>query len=71
MNKKILTIAIALLLVTIVAAPVTAAPSTVGLYQKSTGIFFLKNSNSGGAADIVFQYGWGGDDLVPVVGQWV
>ena len=42
----------------------------IGLYQKCIGAFFLKNSNGGGGADNVFQYGWGGDDLVPLVGDW-
>jgi hypothetical protein len=44
---------------------------TIGLYQKSTGIFYLKNSNSGGNANNAFQYGWAGNgDLVPLVGRW-
>ena len=29
---------------------------TIGLYQQITGIFYLKNSNSGGNADNAFQY---------------
>ena len=28
---------------------------TIGLYNPTTGAFFLKNSNAGGAADIVVQ----------------
>ena len=43
---------------------------TIGLYQESTGAFLLKNSNTGGGADMVFPYGWGGDDLVPLAGDW-
>jgi hypothetical protein len=43
---------------------------TIGLYQNSTGTFFLKNSNSAGDADMVFQFGPGGDDWVPVAGDW-
>ena len=45
---------------------------TVGLYQESTGIFYLKNSNTGGAADNMFTYGWASStgDLVPLVGDW-
>ena len=43
---------------------------TAGLYQKSTGTFLLKNSNGGGDADTLFQYGWGGEDLVPMTGDW-
>jgi hypothetical protein len=44
---------------------------TIGLYQKSTGTFYLKDSNSGGAADHMFTYGWyGNGDLVPLVGDW-
>ena len=49
----------------------SAPVNTIGLYQQITGIFYLKNSNSGGNANNAFQYGWAGNgDLVPLVGDW-
>ena len=33
---------------------------TIGLYDPATGNFFLKNTNSAGSADLVFQFGGGG-----------
>jgi hypothetical protein len=37
----------------------------------STGTFFLKNSNSGGDANNIFQYGSVGSDPVPLNGHWI
>jgi C1A family cysteine protease len=49
----------------------TTRQKNIGLYQKSTGTFYLKDSNSGGAADHMFTYGWNGNgDLVPLTGDW-
>jgi hypothetical protein len=43
----------------------------IGLYQKSTGLFFLKNDNGPGPADNVFQFGpISSGDMVPIVGDW-
>lgn len=46
--------------------------STIGLYQPSTGMFFLRNSNDSGMADIAFPYGpivpYG--SLNPLAGDW-
>ena len=41
-------------------------PTTIGVYRN--GVFYLRNSNTGGTADIVFGYGNPGD--IPVVGDW-
>ncbi len=43
---------------------------TPGLYDTATGSFFLRNSNTPGAADFAFQYGPGGAGAIPVVGDW-
>ena len=49
----------------------TAMGSTpLGLYDPSTGNFFLRNTNSPGAADIVFGFGPGGAGWKPLVGDW-
>lgn len=42
--------------------------ATIGIYDNSTGNFFLKNSNGGGAADLVFGFGPAG--AVPLAGDW-
>ncbi len=43
---------------------------TVGIYVPATGAWFLRNDNSGGAADLVFTYGPSGSTLTPLVGDW-
>jgi hypothetical protein len=43
---------------------------TIGLYSPSGGAFFLRNSNSGGIADITFTYGPSGMGFIPLVGDW-
>ena len=43
---------------------------TVGLYDPATSMFYLKNSNSTGFADVAFGYGPGGSGWTPVVGDW-
>ena len=43
---------------------------TIGLYVQSTGVFFLKNTNAGGAADLAFPFGVGGATTFPLVGDW-
>jgi hypothetical protein len=44
---------------------------TIGLYQNSTGTFFLKNDNSAGPADNIFQFGpISNGDIIPIVGDW-
>jgi hypothetical protein len=49
--------------------PAPADP-TPGLYDPATGTFFLRNSNSPGAADIVFGFGAGGAGIIPLAGDW-
>jgi len=41
---------------------------TTGVFRPSTGELFMKNTNSTGFADLVFNYGLPGDR--PVVGDW-
>lgn len=45
---------------------------TIGLYQPRTGMFFLKNSDAPGIADLSFQFGPGSSTgaYMPVVGDW-
>ncbi len=45
--------------------------TTVGLYDPSTSIFYLRTSNSAGFANIVFQYGAPGQNSIPLAGDWV
>jgi hypothetical protein len=41
---------------------------TIGIYLASTGTWFLRNTNSPGAADLVF--GYGPANAVPLTGNW-
>jgi len=41
---------------------------TTGVFRPSTGELFMKNTNSTGFADLVFNYGLSGDK--PVMGDW-
>ena len=43
---------------------------TIGLYDTTTGFFFLKNTNSGGSADIVVGFSVGGLTVYPIIGDW-
>jgi len=42
---------------------------TIGLYQPSTGTFFLKNSNEKGSADLTFSFG-PKEGVTPIAGDW-
>jgi secreted PhoX family phosphatase len=44
--------------------------TTVGLYNPATGTFYLKNTNTAGAADETFVYGPGGPGWTPIAGDW-
>jgi hypothetical protein len=44
------------------------AIDTIGLYDPATSFFYLRNSNTAGAADITAAFGTPG--MVPVVGDW-
>jgi hypothetical protein len=43
---------------------------TIGLYDPAHAAFFLRNSNTGGNADITSTYGPAGLGFVPLVGDW-
>ena len=43
---------------------------TVGVHVASSGAWFLRNANSGGAADIVFGYGPSNLGWIPLRGDW-
>jgi hypothetical protein len=43
---------------------------TIGLYNPGGAAFFLRNSNTGGVADIAFTFGPAGLGLVPLTGDW-
>jgi hypothetical protein len=42
----------------------------IGMYDPATGTFHLKNSHTGGAADLSFAFGGTGSAIYPVVGDW-
>ena len=43
---------------------------TIGLHVPSTSNFFLRNTNSAGAADLVVGFGPSGSGWLPLVGDW-
>ena len=47
-----------------------AGLDTAGIYVPATGACFLRNSNSPGAADVVFIYGPSSSTLKPITGDW-
>ncbi len=44
--------------------------STLGRYVSSTATFYLRNTNSNGAADLTFNFGTAGANWLPVAGDW-
>lgn len=55
--------------ITIGSAPNTGGGSA-GLYNPTTSTFFLKNTNSGGGANLTFSYGPAGAGWTPLAGDW-
>lgn len=45
-----------------------AVDDTIGIYDASSGTFFLRNANAGGAADVVASFGPAGS--TPIAGDW-
>jgi hypothetical protein len=43
---------------------------TIGVYQPNTSVFYLRNSNSAGGADLAPQYGPPGAGWLPATGDW-
>jgi hypothetical protein len=43
---------------------------TIGLYNSATSVFFLRNSNSTGVADLTFGYGPAGAGWIHMAGDW-
>ena len=41
---------------------------TVGVYRNA--IFYLRNSNDNGIADLTFSYGWVSAGIIPLAGDW-
>jgi hypothetical protein len=48
----------------------TSGTNTAGVYNPTAGVFFLKNTNTAGGADVTFQFGPGGLGWIPLVGDW-
>ena len=54
-----------------IGSPPSPPPTaTAGIYRPSDGMWFLRNDNSDGVADLTFSYGAGISGGVPVVGDW-
>ena len=52
--------------------PVSQSPAatTVGLYDPTSSMFTLQNTNESGFTDECFCYGVGGAGMLPIVGDW-
>ncbi|HQD57564.1 MAG TPA: hypothetical protein PLX26_13925, partial [Candidatus Competibacteraceae bacterium] len=53
-----------------VKANILTNKKTIGLYNPDTSIFYLRNSNTNGIADLTFSYGPPGAGWLPLVGDW-
>ena len=42
----------------------------MGLYSPASGVFFLKNTDTGGPADLSYGFGPGGLGWTPLAGDW-
>jgi hypothetical protein len=54
-------------------APTTSAgvvTTTVGTYNPTLAVFYLKNSNTGGIANAVVAFGPAGNNWIPLSGDW-
>ena len=56
--------------VTLTATVTVYGAGSIGIYRPSDGMWFLRNDNSGGVADLTFSYGAGISGAIPVVGDW-
>jgi ribosomal protein S16 len=52
------------------SAPPPHRADTIALWDPSSSIYFLRNSNSTGNADTVFGYGPAAQQWIPIVGDW-
>jgi len=43
---------------------------TIGVYNQTSSLFYLRNSNTPGKADVIFGYGTPNIGLIPLVGKW-
>ncbi len=50
--------------------PIANAKDTPGVYVPSSVTFFLRNSNSGGRADVAFGFGSGNAGYMAIAGDW-
>jgi hypothetical protein len=56
--------------VTLFVLPAPPPGDTPGIYVSGSGAWFLRNTNTAGAADTAFTFGPGGSSVVPIVGDW-
>jgi hypothetical protein len=70
MGAQILRMNVGALANLINGASVAQGIDTVGVFVPSTSVFFLRNSNSAGSADIAFQFGPPDAGWTPLAGDW-
>ncbi|MDD5436532.1 MAG: hypothetical protein PHX20_03205, partial [Candidatus Omnitrophica bacterium] len=44
--------------------------TTIGLYNPVTSVFYLRNTNTAGYADMTFAYGPANSGWLPIAGDW-
>jgi hypothetical protein len=47
-----------------------ADTGSIGLYNPTTSVFYLRNTNEAGYADVTFQYGPANNGWLPIAGDW-
>ncbi|MCC6744814.1 MAG: M28 family peptidase, partial [Acidobacteria bacterium] len=70
MGLQTLRMNVAALAKMIASGPAGTGSDTIGVYDPATSNFFLRNSNSAGAADLTFGFGAGGAGYLPLSGDW-
>jgi hypothetical protein len=50
--------------------PAMSGVDTPASYVPSSSVWFLRNANSAGAADLTFKFGPGGTNVIPIKGDW-
>jgi hypothetical protein len=56
--------------ISVALTPAMSGADTPGSFVPSSSVWFLRNANSAGAADLTFKFGPGGANLIPIRGDW-
>jgi len=56
--------------ISVALTPAMSGVDSPGSYVPSTAEWWLRNTNSAGLANLLFKYGAGGPNLIPIKGDW-